>query len=60
MVKTIKVRKTDYRNEKEMEKHLSELVTEFRKHTNDLVVESTYRLGELDHAFIFMNWKRDK
>lgn len=59
MVKTIKLRKTDYRNEKEMVQHLNQLVPEFRKHTNDMVVECTYRFGELDHVFLFLNWKKE-
>lgn len=58
MVKTIKLRKTDYRSEAEMKQHLSELTSEFRKQTDDMVVEVTYRYGELDHVFLFLNWKR--
>ena len=58
MVKTIKLRKWDYRSEREMLQHLNELTEAFRKEANDIVVELTYRFGELDHVFILVNWKR--
>lgn len=58
MVKTIKLKRTDYRDEKEMLDHMQELIAVFRIQTNDMVVEMTYRFGELDHVFILLNWKR--
>lgn len=58
MVKTIKLQKKDYRNERELLDHVNDLTNEFKKHTNDIVVELTYRYGELDHAFILLNWKQ--
>lgn len=59
MVKTIKLKKTDYRSAAEMMFHCRELTEEFKKQTNDLVVEVTYRYGELDHIFILINWKKN-
>lgn len=59
MAKSVfKLKKNDYENEKVMLEHLRIVVQEYRKQANDLVVESTYRFGELDHIFIFVNWKR--
>lgn len=58
MVKTIKLKKYDYRSAAEMIHHCRELTEKFKKQTNDMVVEVTYRFGELDHIFIFLNWKK--
>ena len=58
MVKTIKLKKCDYRSAAEMVQHCKELTEEFKKQTNDLVVEVTYRYGELDHVFMFVNWTK--
>lgn len=58
MVKTFKLKRNDYRSAAEMVQHCKELTEEFKKQTDDLVVEVTYRYGELDHVFMFVNWKR--
>ena len=59
MAKSVyKLKRRDYGSESEMNEHLRMLIGEYRKQTNDLVVESTYRFGELDHIFLFVNWAK--